>query len=265
MDANFATDGQTLPKTAVLIDSTSFPVEALDLLFSILSQYGELTVKRAFGNWAKPELRPWAERLAVYSIVPAQRFDYPQDCSPDVDIAIEALDLLADRQIKAFALATGSGALGRLATRLREAGAAVFGFAQPPASLGPFRAACSYFWSTDDLFALRESDDFAPNSNEEDVIQPLWDSKTEVSQQPPSEADISRFKELLTQAVTENEGEDGWALLSSVGSSIKALWPGFNPSDLGYKGLKNLVEDARDIVRINTVSPCRVRLLDDFS
>ncbi|MDR2141384.1 MAG: NYN domain-containing protein [Deltaproteobacteria bacterium] len=265
MEANYAPEGSAL-KTAVLIDATSFPVEVSDLIFSILAQYGEIVVKRAFGNWSKPELRPWAERLALYAIVPAQRFDYPQDNSPDVDMAIEALDLLRQKKINAFALATGSGALGRLAIRLRESGATVFGFANAPATNGPFRTACSLFWSVEDLQALKDNNE-APPPEEDLLIQPVWDAKTEAPSDGPAseEGDLGRFKELLRQAVAENEGDDGWALLSSVGSSIKAQWPNFNPTDLGFKGLKNMVEDARDIVRVNTVSPCKVRLLDDFS
>ncbi|MDR1578137.1 MAG: NYN domain-containing protein [Deltaproteobacteria bacterium] len=264
MEANFNPEQPNL-KTAVLIDATSFPVEVSDLVFNILSQYGDIVVKRAFGNWSKPELRPWAERLALYAVVPAQRFDYPQDNAPDVDIAIEALDLLKHKKINSFALVTGSGALGRLAIRLRESGAMVFGFANSPAANGPFRTACTLFWSVEDLQSLRDNNEAPPP--DEDIIQPVWESKDDdnPTTDSPSEDDISRFKELLRQAVADNEGDDGWALLSSVGSSIKLQWPSFNPADLGYKGLKNLVEDARDIVRINTASPCKVRLLDDFS
>jgi hypothetical protein len=265
MEANYTNEGPPSPilKTVVLIDANSFPAEAAEMMFSILAQYGDIIVKRAFGNWSNPELRPWAERLAQQAIVPAQRFDYPDDNSPDVDIAIEAMDLLKDPKINSFALATGNGCLGRLAIRLKEAGAVVFGFAKPPAAGGPLRAACSYFWSVDDLLALEENNDL---NSEDNLIQPVWNNNAEFSPpQPPSEMDINRFRELLKQAVAENEGDDGWALLSSVGSFIKTEWPQFNPPDLGHKGLKNLVEDAKDIVRINTVSPCRVRLLDDFA
>ncbi|MDR1608669.1 MAG: NYN domain-containing protein [Deltaproteobacteria bacterium] len=268
MEANFNPEQPSL-KTAVLIDATSFPVEVSDVVFSILSQYGEIVVKRAFGNWSKPESRPWAERLALYAVVPAQRFDYPADASVDVDMTIEALDLLKNKKINSFALVTGSGGLGRLAIRLRESGAMVFGFANAPAANGPFRTACSLCWSVEELKALRDNE---PEGAEEELIQPVWEDEPKEKEeeeaqnvQAQSPVGLSRFKGLLKQAVAENEGEDGWALLSSVGSSIKVQWPNFNPSDLGYKGLKNMVEEARDIVRVNSVSPCKVRLLDDFN
>jgi hypothetical protein len=267
MEASFAPEDPSLLRTALLIDAATFPVEAAEPLFATLTQYAEITIKRAFANWSKPEMRPWAERLALFAIVPFQRFDYPQDSAVDVDITIEALDLLKNRKIEAFALATGSGALGRLAIRLREAGAVVYGFAQSPAASGPFRTACSYFWSVDDLFSLRENTEMSAN-NDEDLMMPVWDDASDdspLSMLPPSADDLTKFRELLKLAVAENEADDGWALLSSIGSTIKTHWPSFNPTDLGYKNMKNMVEDSKDIVRINNISPFKVRLLDDFS
>jgi hypothetical protein len=274
MDAAYPEEGQPLLKTAVLIDTAGFPAEACDLLFSALSRYGYPAVKRAFGNWSKPELKPWAERLASNAIVPAQRFDYVPSSNSDVDITIEALDLLKSRQIEAFALASSSAALSRLAVRLREEGAFIFGFGPAEAANGPFRAACNYYRSVEELQDPSSPEELpaAPEEN----IPPLWSGaeeapyqvspETEPSFQENQAQSLSQFKELLKKAVAENENEDGWALLSSVGSSIKAMFPAFNPGELGYKALKPLVEEtSRDIVRVNTTSPCKVRLLDDFS
>ncbi|MDR0549621.1 MAG: NYN domain-containing protein [Deltaproteobacteria bacterium] len=265
MDVQNAPDSSAF-KIAVIIDATTYPVEVADVLFSILATYGEIVLKRAFANWSNPESRPWAERLAVYGITPVQKFEYPDDKSPDVDIAIEALDLAEQGFVNAFAIVSGSGALSRLATRLKEAGQVVLGFGSPPATSGPFRGSCSIFWTVEDLKTVRDEAE-SEEAEENESIGPVWSEEGE--DQPlnaeASEEVLTRFKNVLKISVAENEGDDGWALLSSVGSSIKIHWPSFNANDLGYKSLKNLVENSKDIVRVNTIAPCRVRLLDDFS
>ncbi|MDR1873068.1 MAG: NYN domain-containing protein [Deltaproteobacteria bacterium] len=284
MDAIYQPASSDL-KTAVLIDATSFPPEMAAPVFAILAQRGlTLTVKRAYADWTNHETRPWVDLLAQWALIPEQWFED----SPDVSLTIEALDLLNKEKVSAFALLTGNGALRRLAMRLRESGATVLGFLSPPASPDLFRATCSEFWSTDDLINLMDNglavkEPEPPLARWEPAIQkaeiisypapepsPLrWaPSVSPPSGGPPDledeEDDLSHFREVLKKAIAENEDDDGWAKLSTVGSSIKSLWPAFDVNNFGYKNLKSLLESSSDLVRINTGTPLMVRLLDDF-
>src|SRR5688572_32843720 len=51
------------PRIALLIDADNSSAKKIDLILNELSGYGETSIRRAYGNWTKPGLRPWAALL----------------------------------------------------------------------------------------------------------------------------------------------------------------------------------------------------------
>ena len=64
------------PRIALLIDADNSPSAKIGLILNELSTYGETSIRRAYGNWKKQELRGWEELLQEHAIRPMQQFDY---------------------------------------------------------------------------------------------------------------------------------------------------------------------------------------------
>ena len=116
-------------RLAVLIDAddTSASSYAVALLEEI-AKYGTPTVKRAYGDWTTSNLKAWKDVLPRLAIQPMQQFaNTAGKNATDSAMIIDAMDLLYTRNFDAFALVSSDSDFTRLATRLRESGATVYG------------------------------------------------------------------------------------------------------------------------------------------
>ena len=62
-------------KIALFIDDDNAPASKIDVILSELATYGVVNIRKAYGNWKKPSLKPWEEILHEYAIQPIQQFD----------------------------------------------------------------------------------------------------------------------------------------------------------------------------------------------
>ena len=60
---------------ALLIDTDNSPAKYVDAVVTKLQRHGETNIKRAYGNWKKPTMQSWEERLHQHAIQPIQQFD----------------------------------------------------------------------------------------------------------------------------------------------------------------------------------------------
>jgi hypothetical protein len=127
------------------------------------------------------------------------------------------MDLLHGEKVDGFCLVSSDSDFTRLATRIREAGLAVYGFGEKKTPQ-PFVAACDKFVFTEIL------------------SEPAEKSK-------PQKATISKLRELLMSAVSSAVQEDSWASLGAVGSLVNKNDPSFDSRNYGYKKLSDLVRD----------------------
>ena len=103
------------------------------------------TVKRAYGDWTTQNLAGWKAVLPRHAIQPMQQFaNTTGKNATDSALIIDAMDLLYTGNLDAFALVSSDSDFTRLATRLRESGATVYGLGQRKTP-EPFRAACDRF------------------------------------------------------------------------------------------------------------------------
>lgn len=63
-------------RIALLIDADNSPADKVAVILSELSKLGMTNIRRAYGNWKKPQLKAWEERLHEFAIRPMQQFDY---------------------------------------------------------------------------------------------------------------------------------------------------------------------------------------------
>ena len=136
---------------AVLIDADNTSPRIVAGLFEEIARFGEASVRRIYGDFSSTRLKSWAEILPKYAIDPYQQFAYTKGKNAsDIALVIDAMDLLHSGRFDGFCLVSSDSDFTRLASRMREQGADVYGFGaqKTPES---FRQACRRFIYTENL------------------------------------------------------------------------------------------------------------------
>jgi uncharacterized LabA/DUF88 family protein len=226
-------------RIALLIDADNVSARRIDLILNELSGYGETSIRRAYGNWTKPELRGWAGVLHENAIRPMQQYDYSSGKNAsDMALVVDAMALLYTDRPDAYAIVSSDGDFTPLVMHLREKGAAVYGFGERKTP-EPFKSACSRFLVLDQLDVDEEPTTTAeaggggtPGAEERPVR--LQVPTAELKQD-------AKLVSLLRRAVQGAADDDGWALVGSVGQHI-ANQSSFDPRNYGYAKLSKLLE-----------------------
>lgn len=208
---------------AVLIDADNTSPRIAAGLFEEIAKFGEASVRRIYGDFSSTRLKSWAEILQKYAIDPYQQFAYTSGKNAsDIALVIDAMDLLHSGRFDGFCLVSSDSDFTRLASRLREEGADVYGFGaqKTPES---FRQACRRFIYTENL--LPEAAAAAPG-----------EGTTSGSLQPASAA-----VGVLTKAIAQMETEDGWVSLGAVGQRLANIASDFDPRTYGFRKLSDLI------------------------
>ncbi|GAB7004604.1 NYN domain-containing protein [Nocardioides sp. AN3] len=204
-------------RIALLIDADNADASKIDSILNDLAEYGECNIRRAYGNWTKPNLKRWVEELHGAAIRPMQQFDLTtHKNASDMALAIDAVELLHAASPDAFAIMSSDSDFTPLVHYLREKGRAVYGYgrANTPA---PFQSACTRFTVVDRL-GEDESEVDADENRSADA-EPTSDGRARV----PS-GDLkgnSGLVRLLRSAIRGAAEEDGWAAVSKVGQKIR--------------------------------------------
>lgn len=215
---------------AVLIDADNAQASIVSELLADVSRYGVARVKRIYGDWTTPNLKGWKEVLHRLAIQPVQQFSYTKGKNAtDAAMIIDAMDLLHGGQLDGFCLVSSDSDFTRLATRIREAGLAVYGFGEKKTPEA-FVSACDKFTYTE---ILRVPEGAAVPS------AVGASAKTNEAQAPI--AAPSQLKALLTQAIGAVARDDGWAALAAVGVMLAKITPSFDPRNYGFQKLGELV------------------------
>ncbi|TAJ89894.1 NYN domain-containing protein [Reyranella sp.] len=216
---------ETRPRRfAVLIDADNTSPRIVAGLFEEIAKFGEASVRRIYGDFSSSRLRSWTDVLQKYAIDPYQQFAYTSGKNAsDIALVIDAMDLLHSGRFDGFCLVSSDSDFTRLASRLREEGADVYGFGaqKTPES---FRQACRRFVYTENLLP------------EAAVSAPEQDGGPRQALQPPSAA-----VPILSRAIEQMESEDGWVGLGAVGQRLANIASDFDPRTYGYRKLSDLV------------------------
>jgi uncharacterized LabA/DUF88 family protein len=241
---------ERLPRFAILIDADNTSPRIAAGLFDEVAKFGEASVRRIYGDFSGQRLKSWADILQKYAIDPYQQFAYTTGKNAsDIALVIDAMDLLHSGRFDGFCLVSSDSDFTRLASRLREQGADVYGFGEQKTPES-FRQACRRFIYTENL--LPEAQVSTPE--EGPSHGPL---------QPPGAA-----IPILNKAIAQMETEDGWVGLGAVGQRLANIASDFDPRTYGYRKLSDLVRktEAFDLdqpegramrIRLRPVPPSR--------
>ena len=226
-------DPSSSTRIAVLIDCDNVSAKHTAAVLEELAKYGTPTVKRAYGDWTTSQLGGWKPELHRNAIQPVQQFAYTVGKnSTDSALIIDAMDLLWQGNVEAFALVSSDSDFTRLATRLRESGKRVYGLGlrKTPESLR--RAVDQFIF----LELLQEQ------ARDDDSGQDEGRSPSPAGDGGEPETTIN-LQSALTKAINATSGDDGWSALGLVGQHLSRAHADFDPRTFGHQKLSSLVEE----------------------
>ena len=238
-------DPSVLTRIAVLIDCDNVSARHAGDVLEELAKYGTPTVKRAYGDWTTSQLSGWKSELNRHAIQPVQQFAYTYGKnSTDSALIIDAMDLLWQGNVEAFALVSSDSDFTRLATRLRESGKRVYGFGRRKTPESLRRAV--------DQFTFLEV-----------LVEQDHQSETDRDVAPAAsagDAPTINLQSALTRAINAVSGDDGWATLGTVGQHLARAHADFDPRDFGHQKLSSLVAEQPYLQTRTEGSRSQVRL-----
>lgn len=221
----------TSTRIAVLIDCDNVSAKHTAAVLEELAKYGTPTVKRAYGDWTTTQLVSWKPELHRNAIQPVQQFAYTVGKnSTDSALIIDAMDLLWQGNVEAFALVSSDSDFTRLATRLRESGKRVYGLGQRKTPESLRRAVDQFIY----LELLQEQ------TREEEPAKDEGGSPT--PDEDSGEMTIN-LQSALTKAVNATSADDGWSALGTVGQHLSRAHADFDPRTFGHQKLSTLVDE----------------------
>ncbi len=182
------------PNVAVLIDADNAALGSLDHVLAAVAEYGQVTIRRAYGNWFKSTLKTWDAELTRRGIRPVQQSDPVKGKNAtDLALVIDAVDLHHTVRPDVYALVSSDSDYAPLAHFLRERGAKVVGFGRA-STAESFRVACTVFVPMPDASTGKP--------------------KAEPKRQPA-------LSDLLADAIAKNADKQGWARVSAVANFMR--------------------------------------------
>ncbi|MCU8012298.1 NYN domain-containing protein [Shewanella sp. SM74] len=237
---------QNKEKIAVFIDADNAPAKKFDVVLAELAKHGLISIRKAYGNWKSPNLKPWEDILHEYAIQPIQQFDLTKGKNAsDIALVIDAMDILYTKDIDIICLISSDCDFTPLVTRALADGKTVFGFGERKAPAA-FVNSCSRFLYLDAepvvvaeeievISEVTQPPPTAPDSvSKTKQVQP----KTATPQKCNLKSD-SKLLNMLHQAIEATEEEDGWAQLGPIGSHI-SNHSSFDQRNYGFKKLSDL-------------------------
>ncbi|GAA0278672.1 hypothetical protein GCM10009127_19600 [Alteraurantiacibacter aestuarii] len=211
-----------LKNIALLIDADNASHAGIDPVLTVLAELGQVNIRRAYGNWAKPALSNWNKITHRFGLQPMQQFDLTKGKNAtDMAMTIDAVDLLYAGKVDGFGIMSSDSDFTPLVTRLRQDGLIVYGFGSSKAP-EPFKTACTRFIDVDQLIVTARSDDNKSQDNELDpeliaLLGGAWKAAS--------------------------RDEDGFAKLQEVGQ-IAGNRSSFDVRNHGFKRLSDLMRAA---------------------
>src|SRR5512141_3336082 len=144
-------------KIAMLIDGDNAQAGLLPQMLVEAARYGQVTVRRIYGDWTTANMNSWKETLNYHAFQPIQQFRYTiGKNATDSAMIIDAMDILHSGVVDGFCLISSHSAYTRLATRIRETGIFVMGIGEKKTPKA-FVNACDVFVYTENLVVPKKA------------------------------------------------------------------------------------------------------------
>ena len=170
-----------------------------------LANYGEVNIRRAYGDWKNPSLNGWNSKLFDYSLEPIHQPPYTTSKNAsDIKMTVDIMKIMCQSNfIDYIALATSDSDFTPLVTEIKSQGIQVLGFGEEK-TCDVLQKACSEFI---ELGKKEQESDISTNT---------------------------KLINILKNAIRHKRGDDEYAYVSDVGAYIKNQ-NSVNAKKFGYK------------------------------
>lgn len=204
---------------ALLIDAENISYKYIDTIFDELKEYGNVTIRKLYGDLSKEQTKPWVEPVQKYAIIPVQQYQNSVGKnSSDMALVIDAMDILYNNPVDIFCIASSDSDFTRLASRIRQEGKMVIGMGESKASQPLVNAFDKFQYLN--------------------VID-IDDSDTQVV----LDNEITPIEEIKNEIITLLESADGFVEnLGSIKEKLQKKYPDFDSRNYGCSKFSKFME-----------------------
>lgn len=196
-------------KVAIFIDAESIESKYIDSIIDTTLQYGNLTIKRIYADWTKPNMQTWRDKTALHSFVALQQFNAMQ--IHDL-MNIEIVSAIYERNIDTFIIVSDENNFIPLLQKLKEHGKQTIG-------IGTQRVS-SYCY---DSFVLLDS-------NNQHHIEKVNNIPT-------------KYKQHILQIIQQLFNTQNHAKYAAINNEMKKQYPHFNIKEYGYTNFRQFMDE----------------------
>lgn len=234
---------------AVLIDADNVSHQRIDWIFEQINHLGQITTKRIYGDFTKPNLSSWENAILKYAIEKKHQTSYSTGKnSSDLALAIDAIDLWHTGRHDAFCIISSDSDFIGLALRLRQGNIQVFGFGENK-TIKEFRQVCSEFFEVP----------HTPSTH----VSPQNSRTIPTTKIPANQlkCDTKLLNALKDGVINNKADNDGWVNYAVFSSYFQKNYPAINSDGYGYGKLYELIDviDIFDVKKENTTIFVRIK------
>lgn len=211
---------------AVLIDIENVSQKYIELIVDEASNYGDITIKRAYGDWTQQRSSSWKKTLLENSITPMQQFNNTfGKNSSDSALIIDAMKILYNNNVDGFCLVSSDSDFTRLAATLKEEGKTVVGMGESKTPAALIKA-CDSFKMLDVLYTKKATETAKASSN--------------------NLTKLSTIEKAIKQIINANDDERGMNI-ASLGNSLQRRYPDFDTRNYGAPKLSKFLQQFKSL------------------
>lgn len=245
-------------RIAMLIDGDNAQHSLLKQMFEEASRYGDVTIRRAYGDWTEPNLANWRPVMLAHAIQPIQQWRYTiGKNATDSALIIDAMDILYSGTVQGFCVVSSDSDYTRLCTRIRESGLFVMGIGREKTPEA-FINACNVFVYVENLIQSDEIKE--PDAvNTTATVKKADEAKTPAVVKAPAKAKPGTTAKTPTKSKQADsqkgllnllrrafdiavQDDEGWVHLGPLGSALQRIEPSFDSRTYGFKSLSLLIK-----------------------
>ncbi len=252
---------------AVLIDIENVSKKYVELIMDEASNYGDLTIKRAYGDWTQPTSASWRKILLENSIIPMQQFNNTfGKNSSDSALIIDAMKILYNNNVDGFCLVSSDSDFTRLAATIKEEGKVVVGMGESKTPNALIKA-CDSFKMLDVLYK-EQNEEKAEKAKKTTRTRTTTRKSTRTTKKTAAQAEeiaaeavaengaaeapekaadnnvtkISTIEKAIKQIITAHDDENGMNI-STLGNSLQRRYPDFDTRNYGSSKLSKFLAE----------------------
>ena len=239
-------------KIAILVDGDNAQAKLLKPILEEVSKYGKVTIRRIYGDWTKPQMNSWKDKLNDLSFSPIQKFSYTTGKnSTDSSLIIDAMDILHDKIVDGFCIVSSDSDYTGLAKRIREDGVFVMGIGVATTP-NAFVQSCEVFTYFENIAGEVPVNEKAIKTTSK-VIRKTTVPKAKKGIKAIEQVNGTFEKKyppvdigLINKAYDMSTNEEEETPIAIIGGNLRKIDPSFDSRTYGFKNLSQLFSSLKE-------------------